>query len=66
MNSNSSSSSGGGITFFGILTVAFIVLKLCGVIKWSWWLVFIPLYIELLIVIVTIIGFVIYLKKMRK
>ena len=24
------------------LQVAFIVLKLCGVIDWSWWLVFAP------------------------
>jgi hypothetical protein len=27
----------GGITFDGLLTITFIVLKLCGVIDWSWW-----------------------------
>lgn len=26
------------------LTVIFIVLKLCGVIDWSWWLVWAPMY----------------------
>lgn len=33
-----------GIGFFGILAITFIILKLCGVIKWSWWLVLLPLY----------------------
>jgi len=32
----------GGITFLGLLQVAFIVLKLCRVIDWSWWTVFMP------------------------
>ena len=32
-----SSSSSGGIGFFGLLGVAFIVLKLTGFIDWSWW-----------------------------
>lgn len=30
--------------FISLLTVAFIVLKLTGVIAWSWWLVLLPLY----------------------
>lgn len=30
--------------FFTALTLVFIVLKLCGVILWSWWLVLLPLY----------------------
>lgn len=42
---------------FEVLTVVFVVLKLLGVISWSWWAVFIPLYIALLIhaVIITLI-----------
>lgn len=44
----------GGIGFLGLLQIAFIVLKLCRVIKWSWWLVFIPTWIS-------IFGFVILL-----
>lgn len=37
----------GGISFLGLLQVAFIVLKLCSVITWSWALVLIPLWISL-------------------
>lgn len=29
---------------FGLLGIAFIVLKLCHVINWSWWLVLLPFY----------------------
>lgn len=28
-----------------LLQVVFIVLKVCNVIAWNWWLVFIPVYI---------------------
>ncbi len=42
---DSSSSSSGGITFTGLLTVLFIALKLTGVITWSWWWVLAPLWI---------------------
>ena len=38
-------SSGVGVT--GLLQVAFIVLKLCKVINWSWWLVLLPTWIGL-------------------
>ena len=34
-----------GIGFTGLLTIVFIVLKLCGVIGWSWWWVLSPLWI---------------------
>jgi hypothetical protein len=35
----------GGIGFVGLLTIAFVVLKLTGVIAWSWWWVLSPLWI---------------------
>jgi len=59
---SSSSSSSAGIGFFGLLTVAFIVLKLLGKINWSWWYVLMPSWVPLsiLIVFVTII-FIVYL-----
>lgn len=38
---------GGGCSFSGLLTIAFVVLKLCGVINWNWWLVFLPLIIAI-------------------
>ena len=36
----------GGIGFVGLLQIAFVVLKLCGVINWSWWLVLLPTIIS--------------------
>lgn len=36
-----------GVSFSGLLTIAFIVLKLCGVITWSWLWVLSPLWISL-------------------
>lgn len=38
-----STAKSGGIGFFGLLTLIFITLKLCGVIHWSWWWVTLPL-----------------------
>ncbi len=48
--SNKSSSSG-GISFFGLLTIVFVTLKLCAVINWSWWLVLLPIYAPIALVI---------------
>ena len=53
-NSNTSSSSSGGIGFTGLLTVAFIVLKLAGFITWSWWWVLSPLWIGFAAILVFI------------
>ena len=53
MSDNSSSS--GGIGFFGLLTVVFIVLKLTHFIDWSWWWVLSPIWI-IGIVVLTITG----------
>ena len=39
-------STSGGIGFVGLLQVAFIVLKLCHVINWSWFWVLSPLWIS--------------------
>lgn len=33
----SNNNSSGGVGFFSLLTIVFIVLKLCNVIAWSWW-----------------------------
>lgn len=32
-----------------ILGILFIILKLCAVIDWSWWLVLLPIIIEILL-----------------
>lgn len=42
MKNNSTKGSSGGIGFTSLLTVAFIVLKLCHVIDWSWFWVLSP------------------------
>lgn len=47
MSDNSSSSSGGGIGFVGVLTIVFITLKLLGKIDWSWWWVLSPIWISI-------------------
>lgn len=44
-------SSGGGVDFIGLLTLLFIALKLTGLIDWSWWWVFSPIWISVLLVI---------------
>lgn len=48
-----------GLGFVGALQIAFIVLKLCGVITWNWWLVMLPAIIygslTILIIILTIV-----------
>jgi hypothetical protein len=60
MNNNkttASASAKGGIGFVGLLTIAFIVLKLTNVIAWSWVWVLAPLWISaILSVVLVIIG----------
>ena len=52
----------GGIGFAGLLTICFIVLKLTGVIKWSWIWVLSPIWISAIMTIGIIgIMFVLYL-----
>lgn len=57
MNNNNNSNKGavGGVSFTGLLTIAFIVLKLCGVINWSWWWVISPIWISIGLVVLIII-----------
>ena len=60
-----SSSSSSGVGFGGLLTVAFVVLKLTGVIDWSWWWVLSPVWIgaAIAIVILAIIALVFWWAK---
>ena len=52
---NNNNSGGVRIGFCSLLTIVFIVLKLCGVITWSWVWVLAPLWITVLVGIVAII-----------
>ena len=59
-NSATATASSGGIGFAGLLTIVFIVLKLCGIITWSWLWVLSPIWIgaALAIAILIIIGII--------
>ena len=72
-NSNSNShttttASGGGITITGLLQVAFIVLKLCHVIDWSWFWVLFPtiLGIGFLALVWIIFGIIILISHVQE
>lgn len=58
-----------GIGFMGLLTIAFIVLKLCDVIDWSWWWVLAPLWagfaIAIIIVIIAMLGYMVITNKFK-
>lgn len=47
----------GGIGFIGALQIAFIVLKLCDIISWPWWVVLMPaiVYTALFVILVIIV-----------
>jgi hypothetical protein len=49
------SSKSSGIGFTGLLTIAFIVLKLTDHIDWSWWWVLSPIWISLALVVIILI-----------
>lgn len=56
--------SKGGIGFAGVLQVAFIVLKLCKVIDWSWWCVLLPTIIPIgLAAMIIAVAFIIAVVK---
>jgi hypothetical protein len=65
---SSSSSSSGGISFTGALTILFIGLKLGHVINWSWWWVLSPIWISFLIVcaIILIVAVVAVVAQLSK
>jgi hypothetical protein len=54
------SQASGGIGFTGLLTIAFIVLKLCNVIAWSWLWVLSPIWISFGIIVLVLIGMGLY------
>ena len=50
----------GGVGVLGLLGVAFVVLKLCKVINWSWWWVTAPFWIPLgvIMLLVVLVGII--------
>lgn len=62
MSNDNSTTVYGGISFCGLLTIVFVVLKLIGVIGWSWlwvlaplWIPFIPVAVFLVYALITIV-----------
>lgn len=54
-----------GVGFIGLLQIAFIVLRLCKVIEWSWWLVFAPTWGEIIILLI-LATIIVYTKRKRE
>ena len=48
------------VTIADLFLVAFVVLKLIGVIDWSWWWVLSPIWIMLGVVVLVFVGVYIY------
>lgn len=61
---NNNNGTSGGVGFVGLLTITFIILKLCKVIDWSWVWVLSPIWISLaLLIVITLIVAIIMLYK---
>ena len=54
MSKNNNSNN--GINFFTLLGLTFIILKLTGVITWSWWFVTLPLWGGIAIYLLILAG----------
>ncbi len=75
MDNRSAGAASGGISLSGLTFIVFLVLKLCGVIDWSWWWVTAPLWgpfalliavLVVYIIIAVIIALVRYCIRKRK
>jgi len=53
-------SSSSGVSFCGLLTITFIVLKLCHVIDWSWIWVLSPYWISGAVLLAVFLGSLVY------
>lgn len=47
--------SSGGVSLLGVIQIVFIILKLVGVISWSWWTVFIPTFISIFLILLVLL-----------
>lgn len=58
----------GSMGFVSLLTLAFIILKLCHVIKWSWWLVLAPAWGSVALIVLLVCGILawVFIKSGRK
>lgn len=65
--SNKQVATTSGISTLSLLGIAFVVLKLCHVINWSWWLVTLPFWggLALFLVISLVIFFITALLSLK-
>ena len=49
---NNRNQASGGLGIGGVLLIIFVVLKLCGLITWSWLWVLSPLWISIILIMV--------------
>lgn len=51
-----------------VLAIVFVVLKLTGVVAWSWWIVLAPVLIPLAILLICFLGLglIYYVEEVRK
>lgn len=55
MEKRNNQTAGGGIGCSGVLFLIFLVLKLTGLISWSWWWVTSPLWIGFALVVLALV-----------
>jgi hypothetical protein len=60
---SNNNSAGTGIGFCGLLTLVFIVLKLVGVINWSWVWVLSPIWIPTILVCIIMIVLIVITRR---
>ena len=63
MDNSSKGGTVGGMGFAGVLTIVFIVLKLCHVINWSWVWVLSPLWIGWALMLIAALVIFIFMRK---
>lgn len=51
-----------GGSLFALLGIVFIVLKLCHVIDWAWWLVLLPLYVPFVLAVLVLVFVCLWVK----
>jgi hypothetical protein len=54
------SNTGSGVSLIGLTGLAFVILKLTGVINWSWWWVTLPFWGGWGLILLVVIIFLIY------
>ena len=63
MADKNSTTSSGGVGFFGLMFLILMTLKLTNYIDWSWWWVTAPLWIPIVIIGIIGIGAIWFLNR---